>query len=103
MKTQLENINQNAVNKIQEREQALNGWIVINTAGTATASGHFSGIKVMAGETASITLTFDSTSPCDLNGETSVDLVEGDYLPTPGLTSATITAGKAFLIKAENF
>lgn len=100
METNVKTINQSAINQIQEKEQALNGWIAIDSAGNATATGNFSGIKVMAGDTLTIALTFKSGSPCEVNGVT-IDLVEGDYLPTPGLVSATATVGKCFLIKSQ--
>ena len=96
----LDNISQAVINKSQEREQALNGWIAASSA-QSLVTGQFSGIKVMAGETASITLVFDD-SRCVTNS-LSIDLVEGDYLPTPGLISATVTAGKVFLIKDQIF
>ena len=55
----------------------------------------------MAGATATLLLTFATgDNRCQVNSVT-IDLVEGDYLPTPGLVSATITAGKAFLIKDQ--
>lgn len=99
MVTKNTSINQESVNKIQEREQALNGWIAASSVEGAI-NGYFSGIKVMAGETATITLTFQNDKLCLTNG-LSIDLVEGDYLPTPGLISATIVAGKVILIKEQ--
>ena len=97
----IEHIEQkNVVDKIQAKEQALNGWIAASSAEGAI-SGNFSGIKVMAGETATITLAFKDTR-CVTNS-LSIDLVEGDYLPTPGLITATVTAGKVFLIKEQIF
>lgn len=100
MNTELKNIDQSAVNKIQEREQALFGWIAASSA-EGEVAGMFSGVKVMAGETATVTMEF-SDSRCVTNS-LSIDLVEGDYLPTPGLIKATVTAGKVFLIKDEKF
>lgn len=99
----LEHIEKIVVDILQAKEQALNGWIAIDTAGVATATGNFSGIKVLAGETATITLTFkDDAKTCNVNGVT-IDLVEGDYLPTPGLVTAEVTAGKVILIKDQIF
>ena len=51
--------------------------------------------------TATISLVFEDAR-CVTNS-LSIDLVEGDYLPTPGLTTATVTAGKVFLIKGQIF
>lgn len=98
MDNNIRSIDQKAVNKIEERGQALNGWIAASSA-QGEITGHFSGIKVMAGESATITLTFED-SRCVTNS-LSIDLVEGDYLPTPGLVAATVTVGKVFLIKDE--
>jgi hypothetical protein len=96
----IDSIAQTVVNKLQEKEQALNGWVAIDADGVATATGNFCGIKVMAGVTATVTLTFSSTSPCVTNSVT-IDLLQGDYLPTPGLTSVEVTAGKVFCIKSQ--
>lgn len=101
IKANISSIKKSVIDKIQEKEQALNGWIAIDTAGNTSASGNFSGIKVMAGEVATLTLMFKDDR-CNVNGVT-IDLVEGDYMATPGLISATITAGKVFLIKGQMF
>jgi len=100
-KNNIESIKQSAIDKIQEKEQALNGWTAIGASGINSANGHFSGIKVMAGETATITLVFsDGIKTCNTNG-LSIDLVEGDYLPTKNLIEATVTAGKVILIHEQ--
>lgn len=93
----MENITQSDANTLNKRDQALNGWIAIDAAGVATATGKFSGIKVLQGAAATIALTFDAESRCKVNGVT-ITLVEGDYIPTPGLISVTISAGKCLLI-----
>lgn len=96
----LKQINKAVADKLQERDQALNGWIAIDSAGITTASGSFCGIKVLAGATATVALTFATGSPCNVNGVT-IDLLQGDYLPTPGCNSVTVSAGKVILIKAQ--
>jgi len=98
-KIDIQQISQTVVDKLQERDQALNGWIGCSAAQTAPV-GNYSGIKVLAGDDFIATVTFDTTSPCSLNSVT-LTLVPGDYLPTPGLTSCTVSAGSCLLVKAE--
>lgn len=96
--TNINAISQQAVDKLESKNQALNGWVAISSAQGAT-TGRFSGVYVMAGDAATVSLVFDDAK-CITNGLT-IDLVEGGYLPTPGCTSVTVTTGKVILIKAQ--
>lgn len=96
---QIQQIAQSVVDQLNQRDQALNGWIACGVSVTPV-TGKFSGIKVLQGSAATVALLFDSPAICDVNGQT-ITLVEGDYLPTPGCNSVTVSAGKVILIKAQ--
>lgn len=98
-KINIELISKKAVDKIEEKSQAGNGWIAASST-SGTVKGRFSGIKVMAGDVLEATVIFTANSPCDMNNET-LSLAEGDYIPTPGLILVTITSGKCLLIREE--
>jgi len=94
---QIKQITQIVIDQIDSRNQALNGWIACGVSVTPVV-GKFSGIKVLQGAAATIALGFESPALCNVNGQT-ITLVEGDYLPTPGCNSVTVSAGKVILIR----
>jgi len=94
---QVKQIAQLVVDQLDQRNQALAGWIACGVSVTPV-TGKFSGIKVLQGSAATVTLGFESPSVCNTNSQT-ITLVEGDYLPTPGCNSVTVSAGKVILIR----
>jgi len=99
MEHTIKSIDKKAVDKLQERDHALNGWVGCSAAHAAPA-GNYCGIKVLAGDDLIATLTLATDSNCSLNGVTFT-LVAGDYLPIPGLVNATVSQGSCLLIKAQ--
>jgi hypothetical protein len=95
----VKSINKSVVNKLQERDHALNGWIGCSAANTIP-SGNYSGIKALAGDDLIVTLTLAAESTCNLNSITFT-IVPGDFIPIPGLTGVTVTQGSCLVMKAQ--
>jgi len=95
----IESLAQILIDQLDGRNHGLNGWIAAGVSATPVV-GKFSGIKVLQGAAATVTLLFESPAVCNVNSQT-ITLVEGDYLPTPGCNSVTVSAGKVILFKAQ--
>lgn len=92
-------IDKQALDKIQERDHALNGWIGCDATHTIS-TGSYAGIKALAGDDLIATLTIATGSPCSLNSVTFT-IPPGDYIPIIGLTGVTVTQGSCLVIKAQ--
>ena len=95
----IESLAQILIDQLDGRNHGLNGWIAAGVSVTPV-TGKFSGIKVLQGAAATVALGFESPALCNVNSQT-ITLVEGDYLPTPGCNSVTVSAGKVILFKAQ--
>lgn len=92
-------IDRQAVDKMQERDHALNGWVGCSAAHTIP-TGDYCGIKALAGDDLIATLTLATGSPCSLNSVTFT-IVPGDYVPIKGLTGVTVSQGSCLVIKTQ--